>query len=248
VGKDSRPAPTYKTSGIALKAIKLGEADKLITFITPDGKRSAVARGIRRTKSKFGGRLEPGNDLDLVLARGRTLDTITQAHISRLRPWLRSDLSKLEAAYAMFEMVEKFAVEKSADDRLLRLLSAGLDRLEEESRLPLLLSAFDLKLLGVTGFLPNLSSCVVCGAETGLSRFAAAEGGLVCGRCREGRKTAVFDKEPQRLIRELLAARFRDLDLIEATEGIIKTVNKVIWDHIAYHVDAKFRVRKVTTT
>jgi DNA repair protein RecO (recombination protein O) len=248
VGKDSRPAAIYKTSGIALKAIKLGEADKLITFITAEGKRSAVARGIRRTKSKFGGRLEQGNDLDLVLARGRTLDTITQVHISRLRPWLRSDLAKLEAAYAMFEMVEKFSVERNADDRLLRLLAAGLDRLETESRLPLLLSAFDLKLLAVTGFLPHLSSCVVCGARDGLTRFAAAEGGLVCGRCRAGRKTIEFDAESQRLIKELMAARFRDLDSIETDEGIINRVNQAIWGHIAYHVDAKFRVRKVKTT
>src|SRR3990170_1817097 len=152
---------THKTAGIALKSLKIGEADKIITFLTSEGKASALAKGVRRTSSKFGGRLEPGNYLELVLAHGRTLDTVTQVQIKKARPWLRSDLGRLEVAYGMLELADKLTPEETGGDRLLELLAAALDRLAVEPRLALLLLAFDIKALAISGFFPNFTACVV---------------------------------------------------------------------------------------
>ncbi len=235
---------TRKTIGIALKSLKIGEADKIITFLTPEGKVSAAAKGVRRPSSKFGGRLEPGNDLELVLARGRTLETVTAVQIRKARFWLRNDLDKLDAAYAMFELVDKIAPEAPGGDKLLELLAAALDRLEVESRLPLLLLAFDLKALALSGFLPNFTACVICGRWAGLNRVSAAEGGVICDNCYSGRQAIKIGKEGRELVRQLLAARLKDLDSIKAATGIIETIEKVLRAHIAYHVRADLKTRR----
>lgn len=234
---------TYKTTGIAIKSLKLGEADKIITFLTVEGKVAAVAKGIRRTSSKFGGRLEPGNDLELVLAHGRALDTVTQVSIKKARPWLRSDLDKLEVAYAMLELADKLTPEAVEGDRLLELTAAALDRLEVESRLPLLLLAFDIKALAMTGFLPYLNSCVVCGGQAGLDRMGPAEGGVICDNCYSGQRSVKVGNEGRELVRQLLGARLVNLDSVMTDTAIINEVRRMVWEHIIYHVHGDFRAR-----
>lgn len=234
---------TYKTSGIALKSLKLGEADKIITFLTTGGKVSAVAKGIRRTSSKFGGRLEPGNDLELVLARGRTLDTVTQVNMKKARPWLRNDLAKLDVVYAILELADKLTPEAAEGDRLLELTAAALDRLEVESRLPLLLLAFDLKALAMTGFFPNLSACVGCGGKAGLNRVGPAEGGVICDKCFRAQPALKIGPEAKELVGKLLAVRLVNLDSVMSHSGIINEVRRIIWAHVKYHVHGEFRTR-----
>lgn len=234
---------TYKTSGIALKSLKLGEADKIITFLTTGGKVSAVAKGIRRTSSKFGGRLEPGNDLELVLAHGRALDTVTQVDMKKARPWLRVDLAKLDVVYAILELADKLTPEAAEGDRLLELTGAALDRLEVESRLPLLLLAFDMKALAMTGFFPNLNACVACGGRAALHRVGAAEGGVICDKCFRAQPAQELGREAKELVRQLLAVRLANLDSVMTHSGIINEVRRIIWSHLRYHVQAEFRTR-----
>jgi len=234
---------TYKTSGIAIKSTRLGEADKIITFLTTEGKLSAVAKGVRRPSSKFGGRLEPGNDLDLVFAKGRNIDTVAQVQIKTVRPWLRGDLDRLEAAYIMMETADKMTTEKAHDDRLLGLLAAGLDRLKDEARPPLLLAAFDIKTLAMTGFLPYLSACVVCGANNKLHRLGLPEGGLVCDDCYQEGPAVGLGAEEKELIKKLLTVRLTDLDGVKADSSLVEKVRKIIWSHMAYHVRADFKAR-----
>jgi DNA repair protein RecO (recombination protein O) len=236
---------TYKATGIALKSIKLGEADKIITFITAGGKIEAVARGVRRPKSKFGGRLEPGNDLDLVIAGGRTLDIITSVQVLRMRPWIRSDLKTLEIAFSILEMAEKFSARDSADARLLALTTAALDALEHEKRVALLRLAFDIKTLAITGFLPHLTACVICG-RTQADFISVAEGGLICGSCRGARQVKPAEKGAIALIRELLNKKFAELDAVQASDDSVAAADDLIWGHINYHVPAKFRARELT--
>ena len=237
---------TYKTTGIAIKSLKLGEADKIITFLTTGGKVSAVAKGIRRTSSKFGGRLEPGNDVELVLAHGRALDTVTQVSIKKARPWLRSDLDKLEVAYAILELADKLTPEAVEGDRLLELTAAALDRLEVESRLPLLLLAFDIKALAMTGFLPYFSACVICGGKAGLNQMGPAEGGFICDNCFSGQRSVKVSKEAKELVRQLLGVRLLNLDSVMTHTGIINEVRRVVWEHVMYHVHADFKARTGT--
>jgi len=180
--------PLYKEQGIVLRSIKLGEADKIVTILTQgSGKIRAVAKGIRRTSSRFGARLEPLTHVSLLLYSGRNLDTVTQAEI--ISPFLviRDHFNLIAAAETMLESVDKVAEEHERNVRLFMLLLTGLRALELDPADPAAVAeSFLLKLLSVSGFHPSLSACAVCGAPGPHQRFAAGQGGIVCVHCAAG--------------------------------------------------------------
>jgi DNA repair protein RecO (recombination protein O) len=170
-----------------LSRIKLGEADRIVTVLTQgSGKVRAVAKGIRRTKSKFGARLEPFTHVSLMLYRGRgALDTVAQAEIiASFRP-LREDLELLTAGEAMLEATDKVSEDHERNVRLFMLLLSGLRALELMPADPAAVAeSFLLKLLSLSGFHPSLHACAVCGALNP-SLFASGQGGAVCEGCAE---------------------------------------------------------------
>jgi DNA repair protein RecO (recombination protein O) len=181
----------YRDDGIVLRTQKLGEADRIITILgRSSGRIRAVAKGVRRTKSRFGARLEPFTHVDLMLHAGRSLDVITQAEV--IRPYgepLTGDYPRYTAGVAMLETAERFTpVEKEPALRQLLLLIGGLRTLsdgEHDSRL--VLDAFLLRSLAVAGYAPALEECARCGASGDgrrLPAFAVAAGGMVCASCR----------------------------------------------------------------
>ncbi len=193
----------YRDDGIVLRTQKLGEADRIITVLgRGTGRIRAVAKGVRRTKSRFGARLEPFTHVDLMLHPGRSLDVITQAEV--IRPYgapLAADYPRYTAGVAMLETAERFTpVEKEPALRQLLLLIGGLRTLSEgEHDSRLVLDAFLLRSLAVAGYAPALEECARCGAsgagrdrgETGsaggdprLPAFAVPAGGMVCASCR----------------------------------------------------------------
>lgn len=178
--------PLYKTQGIILGWHKLGEADKILSILTQDeGKVRAVAKGVRRTKSRFGARLEPFTHVDLMCYRGRNLDTVTQAEIIESFRGVRGDVARFTAAEAMLEIVDKVAEEHERNVRLFLLLRKGLHALETGPADPAATAeAFLVKLLGMSGFGPILSACAVCGHRP-VSRFSNAQGGAICDDCQE---------------------------------------------------------------
>jgi DNA repair protein RecO (recombination protein O) len=168
--------PLYKEQGIVLGAVKLGEADKIVSILTQgEGKVRAVAKGIRRTTSRFGARLEPFTHVNLMLYRGRSLDTVTQAEIlTPFRP-LRDDFALFSAGETMLEAVDKVAEEHERNVRLFLLLLQGLRALESRPGDP----------AGVAeAFAPAFAACAVCG-DTPVSRFSASQGGAVCEGCQD---------------------------------------------------------------
>jgi DNA repair protein RecO (recombination protein O) len=173
----------YKEQGIVLRAAKLGEADKIVTILTQGaGKVRGVAKGIRRTTSKFGARLEPFTHVSLLMYRGRNLDTVTQAEIVTAFRGLRSDFSSIAAGEAMLEAADKVAEEHERNVRLFLLLLSGLRALDERPADPAAVAeSYLLKLLSLSGFHPSLSACAVCGSPGPHERFSAAQGGVVCG-------------------------------------------------------------------
>jgi DNA repair protein RecO (recombination protein O) len=175
--------PLYKEQGIVLRSIKLGEADKIVSILTQgSGKIRAVAKGIRRTQSKFGARLEPFTHVSLLLYQGRNLDTITQAEIVSPFVALRGSFDLIAAGETMLEAVDKVAEEHEKNVRLFLLLLAGLRTLETRPNDPAAVAeSFLLKLLSLSGFHPSLSACAVCGAPGPHTWFAAGQGGVVCG-------------------------------------------------------------------
>jgi len=179
--------PLYKEQGIVLRSIKLGEADKIVTILTQgSGKVRGVAKGIRRTHSKFGARLEPFTHVSLMLYRGRNLDTVAQAEIVSPFTSTRSDLGLIAAGEAMVEAVDRVAEEHERNVRLFLLLLSGLRALEGKPKDPVAVAeSFLLKLLSQSGFRPSLSSCAGCGSPGPHEWFSSGQGGVVCRGCAE---------------------------------------------------------------
>jgi DNA repair protein RecO (recombination protein O) len=180
--------PLYKEQGIVLRSVKLGEADKIVTILTQgSGKVRAVAKGIRRTQSKFGARLEPFTHVSLLLYRGRgALDTVTQAEI--IGPFLRTrgEFDLIAAGETMLEAVDRVTEEHERNVPLFLLLVKGLRALEDGPRDPAAVAeSFVLKLLSLSGFHPALSGCATCGSPGPLGWFSAGQGGAVCSDCAE---------------------------------------------------------------
>lgn len=171
--------------GIVLRSFPFGEADRVVVILSPNhGKLRTVAKGIRKTKSRFGGRLEPFTHVDLVLYEGRNLDTITQVAVIETFAHVRDDLDRVMAAGTMVEAVDAVASEGEPSLRLFLLLQRGLKALDAGEAGPDLVTAFLLKLAEVIGLAPALDSCASCGRRAESLRFSFAAGGAVCDACR----------------------------------------------------------------
>lgn len=179
----------YRDRGVVLRSYKLGEADRIVVLLTPEhGKVRAVAKGVRRVKSKLGGRLEPLNHVELLAWEGRELDIVRQAEL--VEPWraLQSNLAQLSQGLAMAEAVEQVAQERQPAEALYIMLVRALRTLVERPG-PLVVASFYWKLLALDGAGPLLSSCANCGASppaTSLVAFDITEGGALCRACRRG--------------------------------------------------------------
>jgi DNA repair protein RecO (recombination protein O) len=179
--------PLYKEQGVVLRSVKLGEADKIVTVMTQGaGKIRAVAKGIRKTTSRFGARLEPLTHVSLMVYRGRgSLDTVSQAEIITSFRAIRGDLGLFAAAETMLEAVDKVAEEHERNLRLFLLLLGGLRALESRPADPeSVAESFLLKLLSLSGFHPSLSACAVC-ARPDPGLFSSGQGGAVCSSCAD---------------------------------------------------------------
>ena len=176
----------YRDHGIVLRTYKLGEADRIVSLITKGhGKVRAVAKGVRKTKSRFGGRLEPTRHVSLLLYEGRELDLISQAETVDHFRAVREDLDRLTRATAMLEAVDQIAQEREVNPRLYQMLLGALRTLSANDT-ALVVPAFFWKLLALEGLQPLLDACVTCGAEEALVAFDLDEGGVLCRGCRRG--------------------------------------------------------------
>jgi DNA repair protein RecO (recombination protein O) len=177
----------YRDQGVVLRTIRLGEADRIVTLVTQShGKVRAVAKGVRKTKSRFGGRLEPIGHVSLLLYEGRELDIVTQAETLDHFRAIREDLDRMGRATSMLEAVDQVAQERQPNPRLYQMLVGALRALAARDA-PLVLAAFFWKLLALEGSGPMLDECVSCGATDGLGAFDQGEGGVLCRTCRRGR-------------------------------------------------------------
>jgi DNA repair protein RecO (recombination protein O) len=170
---------------IVLRSFPFGEADRVVVALSPNrGKLRTVAKGIRKTKSRFGGRLEPFTHVDLVLYEGRNLDTVTQVSVIEAFPHLRTDLDSLLAAGTMAEVTDAVGQEQESSVRLFLLLHRGLRALDAGGLHPDFLTAYLVKTAGVIGMAPAFDVCAGCGTTEDLGRFSFAEGGVMCDGCR----------------------------------------------------------------
>jgi DNA repair protein RecO (recombination protein O) len=180
----------YRDEGVVLRTQKLGEADRIITLLTRShGRVRAVGKGVRRTRSKFGSRLEPFTHVDLQLYAGRSLDVVQQAET--LAPYgdrLSGDYARYTAGTAMLETAERLtAEEKEPSTQLFLLMVGGLRALTDESHSPgLVLDAFLLRSLAVAGYAASFEDCARCTRPGPHPFFNVPAGGAVCSGCRPG--------------------------------------------------------------
>jgi DNA repair protein RecO (recombination protein O) len=178
---------TLKTEAIVLRSIRFGEADRVLHLYTPErGRISAIAKGVRKTKSRFGGRLEPFFRLNLLLHEGRSdLMTVTGAETVAGFPRLREDARSLDGAARACEAVSRIFDDGDPHAGVFHLLANQLALLdgypERATRANAL--AFRLKLLLAAGFAPQLAGCASCGEAEHLVGFSGSAGGVVCAAC-----------------------------------------------------------------
>lgn len=180
------PPRVYRTEALVLKGYNLGEADRMLTLCTPGaGKVRAIAKGARRTKSHLGGHVDLFTRSNLLVARGRQLDIVTQAEtVENFRP-IRTDLERLSHAHYVAELVEKFSAEQLASYPLYSLAVETLRQICTDTRLDLVVRSFELKLLAISGYRPQFHRCLHCQAaiEPGSNRFSSSLGGVLCPAC-----------------------------------------------------------------
>ncbi len=184
---------TYKTEAVVLRSFRLGEADRVLHLYTLErGRVGAVAKGVRKTKSRFGARLEPLSHVELVLHRGSgELQTVTGVELVRSHRAAREDYYRLSVGLIGAEAMLRLFSEQEANERAFPALTRFLDLLDERAARaptrpaldPLGLS-FQLKLLWLSGYLPHLTSCAECGAgDAALVGYSPRAGGAVCRAC-----------------------------------------------------------------
>lgn len=232
----------YKDHGAVMRTMRLGEADRIVTILTHDhGKVRAVVKGVRKTKSRFGARLDPFGHVDLMLWEGRgELQTVSQAEIVASYADLRHDYDAYAAAQLMCEATDVVAPDSESNPRLLRLLLAGWRALAGHVRagteVPhVLRSAFLLKLLGVSGFAPGLRNCMACGGEDGLSAFGIEAGGVLCSSCRSPSDVGLAP-ESVRLLQDLWRTPLDAIVDVHAGE-----VDGIVARAAEYHLDRRLR-------
>jgi DNA repair protein RecO (recombination protein O) len=182
-------ARLYKTEAIVLRSMDLGEADRVLTVLTPRlGKLRIVAKGIRRPRSRIGGGLEPFSDVHLVLAIGRTWDVVTQSALEHPHLGLRNDLGSTAAAWYVVELADRFCEERADSHAAFVLLSQALHALDASTHgvsRDVVARWFELHLLDAMGFRPQLTRCLECGAliEPDGNAYAPVAGGVICPDC-----------------------------------------------------------------
>lgn len=234
--------PLYKEQGIVLRATKLGEADKIVTVMTQGaGKVRIVAKGVRKTTSRFGARVEPLTHVSLMVHRGRgALDTLSQAEIvSSFRP-IREDLGLFAAGEAMAETVDRVSEDHERNVRLFLLLLAGLRTLEQRPADPeLLAQSFLLKALSLAGFHPSLGACAVCGGPSPVA-FSTPQGGAVCGTCADADAEPVH-VEVLRFLDALGAADLEDAGRFTVDPGLLRTARALLYAFAEYHLERRMK-------
>ncbi|KFI89070.1 DNA repair protein RecO [Bifidobacterium pullorum subsp. saeculare DSM 6531 = LMG 14934] len=234
----------YTDEGVVLRTAKLGEADRIITLFTRmHGKVRAVAKGVRRTKSRFGGRLEPFMRVNVLIAEGRSLDVISQAEtIAAYASTISTDYDAYMAAGIMAETVDKLlgAEHEPAVDQY-RLLIGALHALARQAHPARSIGdSYVLRALALAGWTPRLQSCVVCGTRERLQHLSIPAGGVMCAADRTPEARPLADTERGQLC-ALLAGDWTAL----GERPPDARVTRLVGDWAEYYLERPLRSMRV---
>jgi DNA repair protein RecO (recombination protein O) len=234
------PGPV-KTQAVVLRSIRYGEADRIVHLYTPHrGRVGAIAKGARRSRSRFGGRLEPFFRLDLVLHEGRSeLLTVTSAQTVAGYGRLRSDGPALDAAARACDALARLFDTGEAHPEVFNLLCNELALLDAEPARATLANqlAFRLKLLLAAGLAPQLAACAACGAREHLVGFSGAAGGVVCSACEAS--SFVLDEDAHAFLAGALGAPLAATP--DAPERALRQAERAIGETVEHHAGVRLR-------
>lgn len=233
--------PLYREAAVVLRTHKLGEADRIVTLLTRGrGKVRAVAKGVRRTTSRFGARLEPGMVVDLQCYEGRSLDTVTQAEsLAVYGEPIARDYDAWTAAHAMLETADRLTDEGEANSQQFVLLAGGLSALAGGSHpTELVRDSYLLRSMAIAGWAASFHDCARCGAPGPQRAFHLASGGAVCPVCRPAGSAAPAPETLQ-LLGSLLAGDWAGADVSEVRHR--REAGGLVGAYLAWHLERGVR-------
>jgi DNA repair protein RecO (recombination protein O) len=247
-----RVARSYKTEAVVLRSFRFGEADRVLHLYTLDrGRVGAVAKGVRKTKSRFGARLEPLSHVELLLHQGSgELHTVTGASLLDPHRPAREDAYRLSVGLVGAEAMLRLYVEQEQNERAFEALTRFLIALDAvpgglrgRASLDSLALAFQLKLLWLSGYLPHLEACVECGATEQLLGYLPSAGGAVCAACAPS-ETVALAPEGFRGVQALLMSPLADVHGLALGDRATRDALAVIVTSYEYH--GGFRLRTLS--
>ncbi len=232
---------SLKTEAVVLRSLRYGEADRILHLYTPHrGRLGAIAKGVRRTRSRFGGRLEPFFRLRLVLHEGRSeLLTVTGAETVEGYRHLRSDAAALDSAARACDAVTRLFDTTEAHPGVFHLLCNELALLDASSRHATHANqlAFRLKLLLAAGLAPQLAACTACGEQEGLVGFSPAAGGVVCSACEAS--AFPLDEDAHAFMTAALGAPLAHAP--NASQRALRQAERAIVETVEHHANVRLR-------
>ena len=238
-----REPRSYRTQAIVLGHIEYGEADRIIRLFTAEkGKITAIAKGIRKIRSRKAGHLEPFTRVSLFLAKGRDLDIITQAETLDPYIGLREDLERVALASYVVEVIDRFTYEEGQNVGMFQLLANTLSRLETQQNAETVVHYYETRLLDLLGFRPQLFECVACGnvIREEDQFFSPLTGGILCPKCGSVQADAwPVKKDILRYWRHLQRSKWRQVESVVIPEMIEAGLSELIQRYLTYLLERK---------
>ena len=239
--QQQRASRSFRVEAVVLRHADWGEADRLITLFSLElGKIRAVAKGVRKPRSRKAGHLEPFTRVNLLLARGRDMYIVTQAETLAAFPLLENaarDLLRTTYASYVVELLDRFTYEEGENPSLYRLLNETLQRLVGEPDRDLVVHYFEIRLLDLVGYRPQLFRCLGCGEEIQPENqyFSAGQGGVLCPRCGPLHPgSQPISMTALKYLRHFQRSSFADAQRVQLTPEINREIEQIVQHYLTY--------------
>ena len=236
---------TYSTTAIVLRRIDLGDKDRIITLYAKEhGKLSAVAKGARRPGSKLAGTCEPLTYARMFLSRGRDLDVLSQSDIRESFPGLRGNMTAIAYSIYLLELTSSSVDERQPNPDLFDTLLSSLYVLESGTDPEIAARHFELQLLSLLGYEPQVDACLRCGREIGRERiaFSPSLGGIVCKKCGTAPNDAIWvPGAAASYVRALLRAEPHKLNDMNIPRAARRDLARMLKWHIRYRLERELK-------
>jgi DNA repair protein RecO (recombination protein O) len=242
----AKPDKIYRTEAIVLRRQNLGEADRILTLYTRDyGKLKVVAKGVRKPQSRKAGHVELFAQVDVLVARGRSsLDMLSQADLLDAFSPIRRDLIRTTYAAHFVELLDAFTEEADASLLLYRLLADGLGWLGQTADLRRTARYYELRLLGLAGYRPELFTCVVCGEriQPRDQFYSAADGGVICPTCGGAHPRAKpISLAVLKVLRYMQTRPFEVVEQLALRPAVLAETERILHNTLTYHLERRLK-------